>query len=217
MKLTSFFFSVLFVLASIGAEAQKSKFSGIGSSEDDDEYQSPFSIKIGYNISNVLVSPEPMNIITAKNSFHFGIATEKQLNKAVSIQPELQYSLQGFSIGGFGKIGLHYISLPVLAKLNMGKNASILVGPQVSYLANARIGVGSDLFSINYDGAFQKWDASVVAGGEYKISEKVNLGGRYLYGLNNVNKDFDWGNNNSLNDYLTIRNSTAQFYVRLKL
>ena len=217
MKLTSFFFSVLLVLASIGADAQKSKFSGIGSGEDDDDYQSPFSIKIGYNISNVLVSPEPMNIITSKNSFHVGIATEKQFNKAVGIQPELQYSLQGFSVGGFGKVGLHYISMPILAKLNMGKNTSILVGPQLSYLANARIGLGSDLFSLNYDGAFQQWDASLVAGGEYKISEKINVGARYLYGLNNINKDFEWGNNSSLNDYLTLRNNTAQFYVRLKL
>ena len=31
--------------------------------------KSPFSFKIGYNLSNVIVSPEPLNIINSKNGF----------------------------------------------------------------------------------------------------------------------------------------------------
>ncbi len=217
MKTTSFFLTILLVLAALGTNAQTKKYAASNSENEEEAYQSPFSFKVGYNISNVTISPEPVNFVTDKKSFHAGIvAPESPIGRGIVFQPELLYSLQGFTVAGIGKVGLHYISAPLLVKLNMGANTKVVLGPQVSYLANARIGLGSDLLSINYDGFFQKWDASLVGGLEYKLNKKTSLGARYLYGLNNINKNFDLGNN-TFNDYFTMENSTAQFYVTLKL
>jgi len=95
----------------------------------------------------------------------------------------------------------------------------VLVGPQVSYLANARVGVLNNLFSLNYNGAFQSWDASLVGGLQYELPNGLSLGGRYVYGLNNINKDFDFGDGptaRSLNDYLTLRNAVVQVSMGYK-
>jgi hypothetical protein len=218
MKGTSFFLTVLLILAAMGSNAQTKKYKGVyNNSTDDEAYQSPFAFKIGYNMSDVLVSPEPMGLVSGKNGFHAGIvANNIKLTKNIGLQPELLYSLQGFSVGGLGKVGLHYISLPVLAKLDMGQNIAVVLGPQVSYLANARIGLGTDLLSLSYDGLFQKWDASLVGGVEYKIMKNASLGARYIYGVNNINKDFDIGSS-SLNQYFTMKNSTVQVSLTMRL
>ncbi len=173
-----------------------------------------FSLKLGVNHSDVLVSPEPANIFTPKTSFHAGIVVnDLKISEKISIQPELQYSLQGFKVAGVGNIGLHYIQLPVLAKLEMNDKLSVLVGPQLSYLANARIGIVNDLFSVSYNGIFNALDASMVAGAEFKVADNMALGGRYALGINNINKDFKLSQNSNFNDYFQMRNSGFQFYV----
>lgn len=215
-KFLSFLFSAIII--SSGSFAQVVGFKAGKYNNNSEISDSPFSFKIGYNIANVIVSPEPMNLVDAKNGFHAGVVFNNiKLSNKISFQPELIYSMQGFKIGGLGNVGLHYISLPALIKLDMGSNASIVFGPQVSYLANARIGIGNDLFSVSYDGLFRKWDASGVAGLEYKVSNKMTLGGRYLLGLNDINKDFDLGQNSTFNDYFSLKNSTAQFYLTFNL
>ncbi len=217
MKITasSLLLSIIVTFASFG---QGSRFSAGKFNKNSENSDSPFSFKIGYNIANVIVSPEPMGLVDAKNGFHAGVVFNNiQLANKISFQPEVLYSMQGFKIGGLGNVGLHYISLPALVKLDMGQNASIVFGPQVSYLANARIGIGNDLFSVSYDGLFKKWDASGVAGLEYKVNNKLSLGGRYLLGLNDINKDFDLGQSSTFNDYFSLKNSTAQFYVTFNL
>lgn len=218
MKLKAISFLAVLLLATFASFGQGSKFNAGRFNKDTETIDSPFSFKIGYNIANVIVSPEPMNVVNAKNSFHAGVVFNNiQIANKIHFQPELLYSMQGFKIGGLGNVGLHYISLPALIKLDMGSNASILFGPQVSYLANARIGIGNDLFSVSYDGLFQKWDVSGVAGLEYKINNKLNIGGRYLMGFNNINKDFDLGQNNTFNDYFSLKNSTVQLYATFNL
>ncbi len=206
------------ILLSTTIFGQGSRFSAGRFNNDSEISDSPFSFKIGYNIANVIVSPEPMGLVDAKNGIHAGVVFNNiQIANKIHFQPEILYSMQGFKIGGLGNVGLHYISLPSLVKLDMGQNASLLFGPQVSYLANARIGIGNDLFSVSYDGLFKKWDASGVAGLEYKINKKATIGGRYLLGFTDINKDFDLGQNSTFNDYFSLKNSTAQFYLTFNL
>ena len=217
-RFACFLLSTVFFANSALAQNANYKTGKYNKNVEFTDSKSPFSFKVGYNLSNVIVSPEPLNIINSKNGFHFGIvANSIQLGSHVGIQPELLYSMQGFKIGGLGNVGLHYLSLPILLKMDLGGNASILVGPQVSYLINAKIGIGNDLFSVSYAGIFQKWDACLVAGLEYRVNDKISLGGRYLLGLNNINKDFNLGQNNTFNDYFSLKNSTAQFYMTVNL
>ncbi|PKK36291.1 hypothetical protein BWI96_12935 [Siphonobacter sp. SORGH_AS_0500] len=96
----------------------------------------------------------------------------------------------------------------------MTPNVSLVVGPQVSYLANARIGL-NNWFAFNYNNAFQKVGVDAVAGLEFEAGDFV-IGGRYNYGLNNVNKDFTLLDRFSLNNLLQVRNSTVQLSVGYK-
>ncbi len=181
-----------------------------------------FGLKAGVNFSNALVSPEPMNFVRHRNDFHAGLFADIPFSERFGLQPELLYSRQGFNLGGnnLGNVSLHYLSVPLLLKLTLTDGLSVLAGPQVSYLANARVGVLNNLFSLSYDGAFQKWDASLVGGLQYELPNGLSLGGRYVYGLNNINKDFNFGgsdaNARSLNDYLTLRNAVVQVSVGYK-
>ncbi|WP_052354140.1 porin family protein [Flectobacillus major] len=189
----------LLLVSSVAVQAQSIAFKG------------------GYSIADVLVSPEPVNVINSKSTFHAGIVVQDwMLSEKVGLQPELLYSLQGFNIGGVGNVGLHYLSLPILVKFPVTEDLSLLAGPQVSYLINTRIGI-NDLFSIGYNGLFKKIDVGLAGGLEYKINDQFSVGGRYILGLVNINKDFKIDDKSNFSDYFELKNSSAQFYVAFNI
>jgi Outer membrane protein beta-barrel domain len=172
------------------------------------------AFKAGYTHSDVIVSPEPANIFTPKETFHAGIAIKDlKISDKIGFQPELLYSMQGFHVASVGNVGIHYLSVPLLVTFPVTEGLELQVGPQVSYMVNSRVGVVSDLFSITYNGLFHDFDAGAVAGVEYKVSDNVSLGGRYYLGMTDVNKDFSFGNNKNLSDYFQMRNTGVQAYV----
>ena len=172
------------------------------------------AFKVGYTHSDILVSPEPANIFTPKETFHAGIAIKDlKLTDKIGFQPELLYSMQGFKVAGIGNVGIHYLSVPLLVTFPVTEGLELQVGPQVSYMVNSRVGVINDLFSITYNGLFHNFDAGAVAGVEYKVSDNISLGGRYYLGMTNVNKDFSLGNNKNFSDYFQMRNTGIQAYV----
>jgi hypothetical protein len=172
------------------------------------------AFKAGYTHSDIIVSPEPANIFTPKETFHAGIVIKDiKLTDKIGFQPELLYSMQGFKVAGVGNVGIHYLSVPLLVTFPVTNGLELQVGPQVSYMVNSRVGVVSDLFSITYNGLFHNIDAGAVAGMEYKASENVSIGGRYYLGMTDVNKDFSLGNNKNFSDYFQMRNTGFQAYV----
>ena len=172
------------------------------------------AFKVGYSHSDVIVSPEPANIFTPKETFHAGIAIKDiKLTDKIGFQPELLYSMQGFKVASVGNVGIHYLSVPLLVTFPVTEGLELQVGPQISYMVNSRVGVINDLFSVTYKGLFHNLDAGAVAGVEYKVSDNISLGGRYYLGMTNVNKDFSFGNNKNLSDYFQLRNTGIQAYV----
>ena len=172
------------------------------------------AFKVGYSHSDVLVSPEPANIFTPKETFHAGIAIKDlKLTDKIGFQPEILYSMQGFHVASVGNVGIHYLSVPLLITFPVAEGLELQVGPQVSYLVNSRVGVVNDIFSISYKGLFNNFDAGAVAGVEYKVSDNVSLGGRYYLGMTDVNKDFAITNSKNLSDYFQMRNTGVQAYV----
>ena len=172
------------------------------------------AFKVGYSHSDVIVSPEPANIFTPKETFHAGIAIKDlKISDKIGFQPEVLYSMQGFKVASVGNVGIHYLSVPLLLTFPVTEGLELQVGPQVSYMINSRVGVVNDLFSITYKGIFQNFDAGAVAGVEYKVSDNISLGGRYYLGMTDVNKDFSFGNNKNLSDYFQLRNTGIQAYV----
>jgi hypothetical protein len=174
-------------------------------------------LKAGVTRSTTRFTPEPLDFLRGRTDFHAGAFAVAPLSERVSFQPELLYSRQGFSIGGnnLATVNLHYIQVPALLNVYLTEGLALQAGPQVGYLADARVGVGN-WFSISYGDAFQKWDASLVGGLQYELPGGLTLSGRYVHGLSNINRNFDLVEAFSLNDLVRMRNAGFQVSVGYK-
>jgi hypothetical protein len=161
----------LILLASIATQAQIVKFG----------------IKGGINYANQTGTDITVNSTTYKSeaitNYHLGLVAEFPLGNTLAIQPELLYSTIGANYQATGIIGnisnkLGYISVPVLAKINLSKTFSLDLGPQASFLLSNKNDV-----SINDTKSF---DFGAAAGLGIKITKGIFLQGRYVVGLSEV-------------------------------
>jgi hypothetical protein len=171
----------LILLASIATQAQIVKFG----------------IKGGFNYANQTGTDITVNSTTYKSeaitNYHFGLVAEFPLGNTLAIQPELLYSTVGANYKQSGMMlyyagtssiitdfnnKLGYITIPVLAKINLSKTFSLDLGPQASFLLSNK----SDV-SINDTKSF---DFGAAAGLGIKITKGIFLQGRYVVGLSEV-------------------------------
>lgn len=142
-----------------------------------------------------------------KTYYHAGVLYEMKVLGPVSIQPELLYSLQGSSIRnaiGNYDARLHYLNMPVLAKVTVGP-VFVEAGPQLGFL------VANDEANRTGGAAgyrFRRTDFTLAAGGGLKLGNLL-LGARFNAGLDNVNNPRDITN---LNDP-RFKNRVLQAYV----
>jgi hypothetical protein len=147
-------------------------------------YKTIYGIKAGVNYSN-------METIC----FNVGGFLEYKFNKLFSIQPELQFSQQGFfqtyeirqnfdDPATLQKIkyDLYYINLPVLTKFNIDENINIVLGPQLGYLVNCK--VGGINFPQNLRGVHY-FDYSFDFGAGVNLNKTV-IDIRYNFGFNKI-------------------------------
>jgi hypothetical protein len=161
-----------------------------------------------------------------KTFYHVGVFYQANLLGPLSLQPEVQYSLQG------GKLKsaytdydteLHYFTVPILAKLTLGP-VFVEAGPQFGVLLNAnqsgRMQValapdGTPAYgneSRPATGSFKRGDFSVVGGAGLKLGSYLSVGGRLVAGLNDIN---DVKNLSGINDP-RLQNRVFQFYAALQ-
>ncbi len=142
-------------------------------------------IKAGMNYANFEGSTLQTDAIT---SYHAGLVGEITLIKALSIQPEILYSTQGASyenaVEEF-KEELGYVSVPILAKIHLGKSLSVDIGPQFSYLLSKKVSISSDI---------NEFDFAVAGGLGFKLTENFFIQGRYTLGLTEIDKNADYKN-----------------------
>lgn len=143
-----------------------------------------------------------------KPGYQAGVLFNFGLSELVSIQPEVLYSQKGvtYKKGGlpFGlndevRSRLHYIDVPVLAKITAGSNgdgtgAFFELGPQVSFLAGQR--TFNERTDTNLAGplgnstsSFNKVAVGFVAGVGYQLTSGLGLGLRYTSDFSQVYKD----------------------------
>lgn len=144
-------------------------------------------IKGGINYANQTGTDITVNGTNYKSeaitNYHLGLVTEFPLGNTFAIQPELLYSTVGANYQASGLISdinnqLGYISIPVLAKINLSKTFSLDLGPQASFLLSNKNNV-----SINDTKSF---DFGAAAGLGIKITKGLFLQGRYVVGLSEV-------------------------------
>jgi hypothetical protein len=111
-----------------------------------------------------------------------------------SLQPELLYSGKGnkleSSTGDDATLRLHYIDLPVLARIN-ADGFIFELGPQVGYLVSLKDerNVGNlNTISTSLDG-YNRFDVGYVAGVGYELESGLGFGVRYNGGISKVLKE----------------------------
>jgi hypothetical protein len=122
----------------------------------------------------------------AITNYHFGLVAELPLGDTFAIQPELLYSTVGANYQVTGVISnvsnkLGYISIPVIAKINLNKTFSLDLGPQASFLLSDKNNV-----AINDTKSF---DFGAAAGLGIKITKGMFLQGRYVVGLSDISSE----------------------------
>jgi len=165
-----------------------------------------------------------------KTFYHVGILYQANILGPLSIQPELQYSVQGSDLkGAFTdyETKLHYFTVPVLAKVTVGP-IFVEAGPQFGYLVSAnqdgKVQVVSTVSSTNgtptpnyaqvdreATDQYKRADFSLAAGAGLKFGS-LSLGGRYVAGLNDIN---DAKNLSGINDP-RLKNRVFQVYAAIQ-
>lgn len=147
-----------------------------------------FGLKAGLNYANQTGTDIIVNTVNYKTeaitSYHAGLIAEIGVFEGLSIQPELLYSTQGATyknVAGDIKSEIGYLSIPVMAKINLNKTVSLELGPQASFLLS-----GKDQFVAKDPSTF---DFSVAGGLSFKVTESIFISGRYGLGLTEVSKD----------------------------
>jgi len=159
-----------------------------------------------------------------KTFYHVGILYQANILGPLSIQPELQYSVQGSDLkGAFTnyKTKLHYFTVPVLAKVTLGP-IFVEAGPQFGYLVSAndegKVQISNTNGSASYGqvnqsstGNYKRGDFSLAAGAGLKFSA-LSIGARYVAGLNDIN---DVKNLSGVNDP-KLQNRVFQLYAAIQ-
>lgn len=179
-----------------------------------------FGVKAGVSLTNVTGD----NTQDVKNlvGFHGGLVANFAVNDVFSIQPELLYSMKGAKVEESTSLGgttysdkitsrLHYIDVPVLARVNAG-GLFFELGPQVGFLVAAKQkqevsgGIGSGTYDTDIKDQLRTVDFGYVAGLGYQVSNGPGIGLRYNGGFSDTNKS-------SSSNSSAVRNSAFQLYV----
>lgn len=132
---------------------------------------------------------------TALTSYHIGLVTQISLGEVIALQPELLYSTQGASYKYLAqeiKAELGYVSVPVLAKVRLGKTLGVELGPQFSFLASKNVNSATNV---------KELDFGLAGGISVNLTDRLFLQGRYVAGLSEIGKNPD------------IKNSVGQLSI----
>jgi hypothetical protein len=172
--------------------------------------QFAFGIKGGANISNVNGSD-----VSGTNSlvgFNAGAYLKLPVTKHLAIQPELDYSGQGFKETSSGVTTTqheNYIDIPVLLKYHFA-GLFVETGPQAGFLVSAK--VSQQGVSVDDKASFNSAEFSWVFGAGVKIPmTPISLDARYNFGLSNV------VNNSQTPDNGSVHNGNFQIDVMINL
>ncbi|TPG62985.1 porin family protein [Hymenobacter nivis] len=178
--------------------------------------QSPsFGIKAGASLTNAVGDGAEGFDFKNKVGFHGGFVANLPLSDVFSIQPELLYSMKGYKASGIDPSGnpfnnrrtLHYIDVPVLARINAG-GLFFEAGPQFGYLVAAKFArdgnASGPAVSYNTRDGYRKVDFGYAAGLGYQLPTGPGIGLRYNGGFKNVQEYYNGRG---------IRNSAFQLYL----
>lgn len=131
-----------------------------------------WGIRAGANFSNLSNSDNS----DSQTGYYAGVYRQFGIiPDLLYIQPELQFSKQGFDTN-IKNVDLNYVHVPIVARLYILKLLSFETGPQFGYLV-----------SDNTDGAdFNEVDTSWDFGLSINLPFRLSIDARYITGLNEL-------------------------------
>ena len=150
-------------------------------------------IKGGINYANQTGTDITVNSTNYKTEaitkYHIGFLAEVKLGERFSLQPEVLYSTQGAKYDAIGVANdftndIGYISIPVMAKINLNNTFSLEFGPQASFLMSKKNEVGINSIKNQKD-----IDLGAGAGLGIHVTKSLFVQGRYVVGLSEISPD----------------------------
>ncbi len=162
-----------------------------------------FGLKAGLNLSKWKVDNQNNDALGTLTGFHLGGLAHFHLSDQIAIQPELQYSTQGAednSSGNDVEFRTGNINIPIMFQYMFDNGFRIEAGPQVGFLVSAedKLPNGDELDSKS---EYKKTDFSLGVGLNYLTYSGFGVGGRYNFGLSNIN---DTRSNDTYNRVLQL-------------
>lgn len=147
--------------------------------------QVKYGIKAGLALPTQITSDES---IESKSfvGFYGGGYLNINLGRNLSLQPELQYIMQGSNLISTNpnttKTRISYLAVPLVFQYQIIPNLKLELGGMVSFPLNGTVKQGGQLI-MDWQ---KKWDAGIVAGLSYTIPQSpISLDLRYYRGLAN--------------------------------
>jgi len=148
-----------------------------------------------------------------RTGFFAGGYANIPVTEQFSIEPGIYYSQKGYELKGSfnikgaeflsanakAQLNTTYIDIPVLVKVTFS-GLQIFAGPQVSYLADAKLRTTAGALGFNIvdntmdaKSQFNQWDVALTGGIGYQFGNGVNISAAYDHGLSKVDnaQNFD--------------------------
>jgi hypothetical protein len=144
-------------------------------------------VRAGVNIASV--TGDGYDDVKPLTGFYAGVFKEITIvPELFFIQPEVQYSMQGFKSGDTD-YSIGYINIPVLAKVYFLKTISLEAGPQIGFKI-------SDNFPevAGEETKIETIDTALAGGIGLNFPMGLSISARYAMGLSDIIKDVDGKN-----------------------
>lgn len=165
--------------------------------------QARIGLKAGGSLTNIVGS----DVTSAANKFgfHGGLVANLAFGDALSVQPEVLFSMKGYQNpnNSKDKLNLTYIDVPVMLQYN-ADGLFFEAGPQLGLLTSAKLTNGTNDSDVK--DLFNTVDFGYAVGLGYKLETGPMIGLRYNGGITSVPKDI-------AGKSISARNSAFQLYV----
>lgn len=162
------------------------------------------------SLGNVLSYTKGAVSIAGNTSFYGGLRFYVPVDDVISVQPGVFYSQKGYTLNGElnlkglefaginarAKLISNFVDIPLIMNASVGSGFNVFLGPQVSYLANAKLNttaglLGIDLLNKTMDvtNQFNRWDVALTGGLGFQVTKNIGIKGSYDYGLSRVDKN----------------------------
>ncbi|NNV57960.1 porin family protein [Limnovirga soli] len=150
----------------------------------------PFSQTIGFKAGLNISNTKGLNACPDdKAGWNAGAIVQFKINKRFYVQPELLYAGKGHRFhppfaSDSGAIRLNYVNMPILFCYKADDKLSILLGPELGYLANSTVRYNKSVF--DQTGRYPRVDVGIDLGFSYKINTSLGADLRFNYGFKDI-------------------------------